>query len=298
MLKSSIALVFFCLIAPGFSDKSFAEEKDKWATAQTEWEDLRDDMSRSQLASYELLKFGPPADRAIRRSFRFPSDSLDGFIYGIDVSHHNGEIDWPQVKVAGAKFVYIKATQGKKYRDSRFFANWKGASNEKDFRRGAYHFLSANVSGAEQANSFLTLLNSAGGLEEQDLAPVLDIEWDMVTIDGKKNDAWGMYPAEQIAKVAQEWLDTVQKATNRRPIIYTSASWWNVRMGDSELLKSYPHWIADYRVSSIRNGAPKAVKKHPYRAWQFTDIGSVDGSSAKFDVSRLQGTDFKTLTGK
>ena len=58
---------------------------------------------------------------------------------GIDVSHHQGPIDWTALPVQGVDFAYIKATEGGDHRDTRFAENWR-ASRAAGVRRGAYHF--------------------------------------------------------------------------------------------------------------------------------------------------------------
>src|SRR6476660_2447595 len=58
---------------------------------------------------------------------------------GIDVSHHQGEIDWPRVASDGVRFAYIKASEGGTVPDHRFRENWVEAK-KAGLRRGAYHF--------------------------------------------------------------------------------------------------------------------------------------------------------------
>jgi len=269
-----------------------------WAQLNTEqaWVDLVDDQSRSQLAAYEMLRYAPPAEKKVRRAFVFPEDANDG-VYGVDVSHHNGQVEWPKLASSGVKFVYIKASQGTNFRDPRFDANWRASANA-GVVRGAYHFLGAEGDGAEQARSYLALIAKSGGLLANDLTPVLDLEWDFERVGSARVDRWSKVPADQIAKAVKAWIDTVQTATGRRPIIYTSASWWNERMAGSMQLKDYQHWVADYRQSSINAGAPKSVRQHAYQIWQFTDVGGVDGASVKLDVNRLKGKDLVVLSGK
>ena len=60
-------------------------------------------------------------------------------VHGIDVSHHQGKIDWPAVAVDGVGFAFIKATEGGDFVDPRFAENWK-ASAKAGIPRGAYHF--------------------------------------------------------------------------------------------------------------------------------------------------------------
>ena len=57
-------------------------------------------------------------------------------IKGIDVSHHQGNINWSKVPSA---FAYLKATEGEQFVDHAFKTNWKGAQS-KGILVGAYHF--------------------------------------------------------------------------------------------------------------------------------------------------------------
>jgi lysozyme len=61
--------------------------------------------------------------------------------YGIDVSNHQGTIDWPAVAGDDVTAVYIKATEGQTFVDNRFAANWAGAASA-GLQRGAYQFFS------------------------------------------------------------------------------------------------------------------------------------------------------------
>ena len=73
---------------------------------------------------------------------------------GIDVSHHQGPIEWPLLPRQGVDFAYIKATEGGDFRDSAFAANWAGA-RAAGIARGAYHFFTLCRSGADQAANFI-----------------------------------------------------------------------------------------------------------------------------------------------
>ena len=68
--------------------------------------------------------------------FRFP-------VAGIDVSKHNGNIDFEQVRDDDYQFVFIKASEGKTYRDEAFERNYQGA-REAGLKVGAYHFFRKN----------------------------------------------------------------------------------------------------------------------------------------------------------
>jgi lysozyme len=100
-----------------------------------------------------------PSDRA------FP-------VQGVDVSHHQGEIDWEELRQEGADFAYIKATEGGDHRDRNFLSNWEGATRAK-VARGAYHFFTLCRPGIEQASNFIaTVPNTPDALP-----PVVDLEF-------------------------------------------------------------------------------------------------------------------------
>ena len=63
---------------------------------------------------------------------------------GIDVSYWNAGIDWPKVRAAGQRYVFIKASESTFYKDPTFDDNWFGAKSA-GLLRGAYHFFRCNA---------------------------------------------------------------------------------------------------------------------------------------------------------
>src|SRR5436853_6426864 len=95
---------------------------------------------------------------------------------GIDVSHYQGNVDWPTVKSSGVvDFSFIKATEGLSVQDSQFAANWQGARSA-GLLRGAYHFFHSADDAIAQVKYFLNCVKSAGGFLPGDIPPVLDFE--------------------------------------------------------------------------------------------------------------------------
>jgi lysozyme len=93
-------------------------------------------------------------------------------VQGVDVSHHQGRIDWPSVRADGADFAYIKASEGSDFRDERFAENWAGAA-AAGMRRGAYHFFTLCTAASAQATNFIALVPR----EADALPPALDLEF-------------------------------------------------------------------------------------------------------------------------
>lgn len=195
----------------------------------------------------------------------------DGYsIHGIDISHHQGDIDWSKLKNAEVKgepisFIFIKATEGQNHMDENFNDNFYQAQ-EYGFLRGAYHYFKPNVSAKDQAKFFLKQVH----LEEGDLPPVLDIE------------EKGTLTVEQLRKASLTWLKQVEKKYGVPPIIYTNYKFKRDYLNTKDFDR-YPYWIAHYYVRSL-------AYKGKWRFWQHTDCGRLDGIKEKVDLNIYNGS--------
>ncbi|MBC2777410.1 glycoside hydrolase family 25 protein [Parasphingopyxis marina] len=93
-------------------------------------------------------------------------------IQGVDVSRHQGDIDWREIRSGGADFAFIKATEGGDWVDGRFAENWREAE-AAGLRRGAYHFFTLCRPGREQAQNFIDTVP----VDANALPPVVDLEF-------------------------------------------------------------------------------------------------------------------------
>ena len=207
---------------------------------------------------------------------------------GIDVSHIQGRIEWTAVASAGHTFAYAKATEGLTIADAHFQANWAGMKSANLFR-GAYHFFHPNDDAASQANHFLAVLTKANGsakLAPGDLPCALDVE-----VDG------GATPAQLVNSI-QTWLDAVQAATGRVPILYTNRGFWDTATAGTTQFAQYPLWVAEYEVPS-----PKMPSGwNDYTIWQWSQsqkLAEVGGLSVTADADTFNGAiaDLEALAG-
>jgi lysozyme len=189
---------------------------------------------------------------------------------GLDVSHFQGTVDWHQVVQAGYAFAFIKATEGITYVDPLFAANWSGAK-AAGLLRGAYHFFEADDDPQQQAENFLKTVTLAPG----DLPPVLDVE--------SSSTSSQVSTATVIERVAG-WLQAVEQATGRTPMLYTDSSYWNSLATGQ--FSGYPLWIAEYGVASPT--LPKGWTSWEF--WQFTQSGEVPGIATTVDLNLFQGS--------
>jgi lysozyme len=102
---------------------------------------------------------------------RYRPSLRKGERYGIDVSRHQGIIDWARVADDRIAFAYLKATEGGDVIDRRFAINRTDAT-AAGIRIGAYHFFTFCRSGADQAANFLRIAPPARAM----LPPAVDVE--------------------------------------------------------------------------------------------------------------------------
>lgn len=240
---------------------------------------LVDEPSREELARYAMIK---EVGRAFPRKFEFPKHVVEGKVFGIDVSHHQGKVNWEKIVGQGVSFAYVKATQGEKFYDPQFERNWTALKQLQDgpqpVLRGAYHFMSATADPEAQAKNYLA---TVGALDNRDLPPCLDVEWDFMVQNkkivkdrnGKNIDRWSGLSSAEIVRRIKIWVTMVEKATGKKPVIYTNAAWWKERVGNNMELVNYNLWVADYTSASLNQEKPRVPANFKWALWQMTDLG-------------------------
>jgi lysozyme len=197
---------------------------------------------------------------------------------GIDVSHANGRLNWGAIARSGRiAFVYAKATEGDAWVDPLYAAN-RTAIREAGLLRGAYHFFRPVRPVAQQAARFLSAVKEQ---EPGDLPPMLDLEE-----TSREHDEWPAIEPARRAPLALEWLERIEQALGRRPIIYTRRNFVEDIFGRAEALAAYPVWIAHYTAAPSPALPPGWDK---WTLWQFTDQGRVEGVVSNLDMSRFNG---------
>jgi len=196
----------------------------------------------------------------------------DSSIVGVDVSEHNGRIDWRKAKKTGIGFVYVRASHAETT-DAMFKANWDSLEAVQ-IPKGAYHYYYPNNKSNEQASQFIKTL----GNDSTQLTPMLDLEGDHSNNIGKMDVA--LYQSEVL-----NWLNLVEKKYGKKPIIYSSPSFASQYLQDSSFA-AYPLWIANHDVSK-----PKVPKSWTdYLIWQYSASDSLDGANGAVDHDILNGT--------
>jgi lysozyme len=183
---------------------------------------------------------------------------------GLDVSHHQGEIDWKKLMTDSGfdtliHFVYCKATEGNTHFDRQWVRN-RSILNEMGIPNGAYHFFTPKEPAIPQAEHFLNRWVK----RDIDLPPVLDVETE------------GFSDQELIANMKM-WLDYVEKKSGMRPIIYTSLNYFETKFQNEFL--NYKFWIAAY------SRIPACIEDKRIVHWQYSESGRLPGIREKVDLN-------------
>jgi lysozyme len=189
-------------------------------------------------------------------------------VRGIDVSYYQGTINWTTVYNSGIRFAFARVTYGKNTIDSKFDANWSGMK-AAGVIRGAYHFYRPSQDPTEQANVFLAKL---GTLEAGDMPPVRDIEV-TESVDVSK-----------IVADIQVWLDVVEEATGRTPIIIPARDSGRA-CRTPRPSRSIP---LGRELGRLHPALPSSWSDWTF--WQYSATGTVSGITGAVDMDYFKGT--------
>ncbi|MDR0963583.1 MAG: glycoside hydrolase family 25 protein [Clostridium sp.] len=192
---------------------------------------------------------------------------------GIDVSSHQGTIDWTKVKAAGIEFAIIRVgyrgygSEGRMMPDEQFTNNIEGAI-AAGIDVGVYYF--------SQAITTQEALDEANYVLEK-IAPY-DLTYPVVMDVERVSDAGGRMnkiSAQERTLIAQTFLDRVAERG------YEVMLYHNTEMGalmlEIDKLEQYDKWYAYY--------GDDLFYPYEYTIWQYTNQGQVDGISGNVDLN-------------
>lgn len=194
-------------------------------------------------------------------------------IHGIDVSHHQGLLNWSALARDGVAFAFIKSTEGSTFQDDRFTANLTGATNA-GMLVAAYHYVRSSATAAAQvANVVRTVPRTI---------PVIpDIEANSGGI-----------------ALAQEFVALLGKAGYHVPLTYLPRWYW-AQIGSPSLKGLPPLWSSRY-PDNVPGSIADEYADVPLSYWagyggstvtvlQYTSSAIIAGKSP-LDANAFQGT--------
>lgn len=182
---------------------------------------------------------------------------------GIDISMHNGSINFGAVKSGGISVVIIKATEGVQYVDPLLGQHYNSAK-EAGLNIGFYHFMSEKTDPTQQAIDFWNSIKD----KQFNVIPVLDIE---TNNQGRSQS--------QISDRCIQFLTKFKALSGLNCIIYTGGFFGRDNLDNR--VKQYPGWIAHYGVNTPMATGFKVV------GHQYTEDGRINGVNTRVDLNNF-----------
>ncbi|MGI5931138.1 MAG: GH25 family lysozyme [Eubacterium sp.] len=206
----------------------------------------------------------------------------------IDVSYHNGTINWSKVKAAGVQGVIIRcgyrgSSTGALAQDVKFKENIRNAK-AAGLKVGVYIFSQAvsKAEGRAEANYAAKLVKSTG--YSLDLPMVIDVEY--VNGGGRLENA-------DLAKSAQTSVAAAfcaeAESLGYQPMVYASSTFLVSNMDGASLAsKGYRIWMARYSSSAYKSSSAYYQGAVPF--WQCSSQAAVNGISSRVDLNYWYAT--------
>ena len=193
--------------------------------------------------------------------------------WGIDVSHHQGTIDWQAVKNAGIDFAIVRLGYGDDLTnqdDRQWHAN-VAACERLGIPYGVYLYSYAVTSemAASEAAHALRLLQG----HRPQLPVYYDLEENRQLVVGNSG----------LAELARIFCTTME-AAGYKAGVYASLNWWQYYLTDP-IFENWSRWVAEWRSSCSYTGR--------YEMWQYTDNGRIAGISGAVDMNYWYGNDWQ-----
>ena len=193
-------------------------------------------------------------------------------VKGVDVSHHNGVIDWQKVRSQGYEFAILRlgyrgyGKEGTLNVDEQFQSSFK-AARAAGMKLGVYFFSQAinEKEAIEEAKLTLRELNGS----KLELPVVYDPE--LIPDDDARTDEVG---GTQFTKNTIAFCEKIKEA-GYQPMVYSNL-YWEATLFDLYELRDYPIWYADYR--------PEPQTPYRFEYWQYSESGEVEGISGGADL--------------
>ena len=184
---------------------------------------------------------------------------------GIDVSVHNGKINWKAVAGENIDFSIIRAGYGKmeSQKDERFEYNFSGCK-DNGIKCGAYWF------------SYASSVNEASEEAQACLKTLRDKKLEYPVFFDIENDFQSKLSKKLCSYIAKTFCDAME-AEGYFVGIYSNKSFLESNISD-DVLKRYTVWVA-------HTGVDQTSYKNPYGIWQFSHTGRVNGIDTAVDLN-------------
>lgn len=189
-----------------------------------------------------------------------PADD-DYPMQGIDVSHHQGPIEWSALPDQGVDFAYIKATEGGDFVDPAFATNWQEAGRV-GIPRGAYHFFTLCRPGREQAANVIANVPA----DATALPLAVDLEF--------MGNCSSRPAITDVESELSDFLSVVERHYQQKAVLYLTEEFDDAFTISAEFDR--PLWLRSI-------GTKPDFGARPWTIWQVSNFRQLDGIEGRVD---------------
>lgn len=186
--------------------------------------------------------------------------------WGIDVSYHDGSIDWAKVKKSGVDYAIIRCGYGKnkKSQDDKKWTYNSSQCEKLGIPYGVYLYSYATTTSAakSEAQHVIRLLQG----KKLSYPIYYDLE----------DESQRNLGAKKLGEIATTFLNTIKSAGYKNVGVYANTDWFTNRLTAS-VFNQHPRWVAQYNTSCKFKGS--------YHMWQYTEKGKVNGINTYVDLN-------------
>lgn len=201
--------------------------------------------------------------------------------WGIDVSEHQGTINWQRVKAYGIKYAILRVGYGDniKSQDDKFFIRNADECTRYSIPFGVYIYSYAQSRGQarSEAEHVLRLIDG------------YELSYP-VYFDMEDERTQGRLSRSELAGIAGDFCEIIE-SKGYITGVYANLNWWNNRLVDS-VYDQYEKWVAQYNPN-----ISESDYKKDHGMWQYSSVGYVDGISGNVDMNYCY-VDYEALTSK
>lgn len=247
------------------TQKAIEESAEQQETAQEENPEEGDHANSFRYSDGEVLG-SVRSKRSIATQSSITQENITR--KGIDVSEHNGDINWDKVKAAGIDFVILRCGYGQDQTsqdDKKWLRNVE-ACERLGIPYGVYIYSYATntTKASSEADHVLRLI--------QGHKLSYPVYFDMEDTSTENSD---------LTAIAKTFCNKIQNAGY--PVgVYASLSWWNSKLTDT-CFGNWYRWIASWSASKCNYNGDFAL-------WQYSENGAVSGISGNVDMNYLMGS--------
>jgi len=200
---------------------------------------------------------------------------------GLDVSSAQGSVDWQAAYNNGARFAYVKATEGTTYTNPSFTQQYNGSYNI-GMIRGAYHYAHPDTSSGTAQADYLLAHGGGWSADGRTMPPAVSLQ-----NNPSGAQCYGLSTSAMVSWI-KAFSDELYLKTTKYPMIFTTYAWWNACTGNSSALAgTNPFWLASY-TSTPPSSIPAGTST--WTIWQSGSSGIFPGGQDQFNGTwaRLQ----------